>query len=745
MTPARELITLLQRGGTFGHWWCQPGRRSVWWPVSKPAPVPRGRLDVYFGVHPCDQIPPTNRRGEQAQPEHVRSQIRHIQAINCFFAEYDSKDFNDLPACLAHVQTLDPKPTAIVCSGGGYHAYWIFTDPWCMDAPEVRQHAIALQSAWVTLMGGDTGAKDLARVLRVPGTKNYKYDPPAPVQVLHFDPTQLYDRATLTALAELFISAGPAPATTNGIRPAYAQAALADETAKMILAPDGTKHHQLYKSAAALGELAGARALDRSQIKSALLGAVSGRAADIQSAIDTIDDGIDKGMTNPRKPKALAVAGDVTQWSNLHAERAEPAQLPARVPRKISGLMARRPDPVVYYAGGFVREGLGLFIGEPGVGKTPALMQLAISLSTGTHWLGAVPCAQTKVLYWGIEYTEKELYPLIKASQFGRALDDEWFTFLTLDDGVPDTPEQAIAELEYYIRVLGYKVIVLDVLTGFLPPEAKKQNVYRGDYKEFQPYHRLAMLYSAAILGSWHSSKREADPRLMYNGSTGLWAVPSTRITMYRDEQQRVRISSAPRLADRIDWALTQEKTERGHRWVVADADPEPVCSPTELQIYRFLKRESSKAKQFGPTTVADMVNIPVGSAKTMLLRMFERNIIQRRDGYFIEHVADVADVAHVASVADVADVANDVSYKSYTNGYMETEHQEASNTPGYNGYTATAVSTGVFENVPPEKLAILRIYLRSNKESDQERARELCNTYNTNYTLALEEVQKRS
>lgn len=745
MTASRELITLLQRGGTYGHWWCQPGKRSNWWPVSKPSPVPRARLNVYFGVHPCEVIPETNRKGEPTPPEYVRSQIAHIQAINCFFAEYDSKDYaGDMPACLAHVRSLEPAPSAIVCSGGGYHAYWIFTDPWCLDAPETRQQAATLQSAWVVLMGGDTGAKDLARVLRVPGTKNYKYTPPESVQVIHFDRACLYDRAELIALAEPFVSAGPVSSATNGIHPNYAKAALADETAKALLAKDGTKHAQLYKSAAALGELVGAHALDRQTVRGMLLGAIEGRAVDIQGAIDTIEDGIDKGASNPRRPKPPAVTGQVTSWSNLHAEEAE--KLPARRPRMISSLMAQRPDPVVWYAGGFVREGLGLFIGEPGVGKTPALMQLAIALATGTHWLNAVPCKQTKVLYWGIEYTEKELYPLIKASLFGRQLDDEWFTYLTLDDGVPDTPEQAINELEYYIRVLGYRVIVLDVFTGFLPPEAKKQNVYRGDYKEFQPYHRLAMIYSSTILGSWHSSKREADPRLMYNGSTGLWAVPSTRITMYRDDQQRVRISSAPRLADRIDWALTQEKTDRGHRWVVADADPEPVCSPTELQIYRFLKNESSKAHQFGPTTVAEMVNIPAGSAKTLLLRMFERNIIQRQNGYFIEHVADVANVANVASVthvADVADVANTLSYKSYTTGYMETEQQEASNTPGYNGYTTTAVTSDIFANMPADKATILRVYLRSNKDSDHDRARELCDQFEISYNDALAEINK--
>jgi hypothetical protein len=36
---------------------------------------------------------------------------------------------------------------------------------------------------------------DIARLLRVPGTLNHKYDPPRPVQLLHLDETYDFPKA----------------------------------------------------------------------------------------------------------------------------------------------------------------------------------------------------------------------------------------------------------------------------------------------------------------------------------------------------------------------------------------------------------------------------------------------------------------------------------------------------------------------------------------------------------------------
>jgi hypothetical protein len=172
-----RLLAHLHRGGAYSYWWTAEGRRSYWWPVGEPSPLPTGRLNTYFGVHPVTEIPPANAKGE-AKPSHaVRSQLGYIAAINCLFAEFDAKDFGDSKeATLAHIRRLAVSPSVIIDSGGGYHCYWLLMQSFVLDDDEARSRADRLQKAWVELVGGDNGARDLARVLRVPGTRNFKVD-----------------------------------------------------------------------------------------------------------------------------------------------------------------------------------------------------------------------------------------------------------------------------------------------------------------------------------------------------------------------------------------------------------------------------------------------------------------------------------------------------------------------------------------------------------------------------------------
>lgn len=191
-TQRAILMRLLHRGGPFAYWWTIPGRRSHWWPVGDPLPIPRGD-HVYFGVNPS-----VVRKGENE-----RAKITNIAAINCLFAEFDAKDFGDKAAARAHVETLDARPSVIIDSGGGYHAYWLFREPFELAMDDDRKRAAEAQARWVGLVGGDPAAKDLARVLRVPGTMNHKpeYGPDFPLVVItRADWDCLYDLDELETL-----------------------------------------------------------------------------------------------------------------------------------------------------------------------------------------------------------------------------------------------------------------------------------------------------------------------------------------------------------------------------------------------------------------------------------------------------------------------------------------------------------------------------------------------------------------
>ncbi len=213
---AGRLIRYLQRGGNQSYYttFDADGPASTSWYDShaEPPAVPTG-TNVYFGVNPCSAIPTTNAAGKPAKPENVRGRVENIAALNCLYAEFDAKDFGGMVhgvplGALEHICNLptDFAPSVTVASGGGYHCYWLLVEPFVLDTDEKREQAVAVQRDWVTFVRGDKNAKDIARVLRVPGTLNYKYEPPRPVTFVETDYSRTY---TLDALAVTLPAVAP--------------------------------------------------------------------------------------------------------------------------------------------------------------------------------------------------------------------------------------------------------------------------------------------------------------------------------------------------------------------------------------------------------------------------------------------------------------------------------------------------------------------------------------------------------
>lgn len=192
----------LHRGGAFAYCHYLPQRRSVWYTAGDALPVDpaAAKTNLYVSVHPCRGIPPANAHGEVMPPEWVRGQLSYVAAINCLYAEYDAKHYGSKDAILRHIDTMPiPPPSALVDSGGGYHGYWLLAESYLLATDAALQSARIIQDRWVGVVGGDPSVKDLTRILRVPGSRNYKYDPPPPVAWVWCDLARQYALRTLTA------------------------------------------------------------------------------------------------------------------------------------------------------------------------------------------------------------------------------------------------------------------------------------------------------------------------------------------------------------------------------------------------------------------------------------------------------------------------------------------------------------------------------------------------------------------
>lgn len=301
-----QLRAHLHRGASWWYTWTSEGKRSSWAPVGKDAAKITGAKNLYFGVHATGK----------KKNAHERATLEDVAAINCLFAEYDAKDFDSKDAARAYMLARPLAPSVIVDSGGGYHAYWLLAEPFALDDKTQRERARTAQANWVAFVGGDPGAKDLARVLRVPGTLNQKekYAPNFPaVRLIKADWTRLYTLDELEKVAANVATARKeAPKFSANGHGAYLDAAIRGERNALARALEGERNTQLNKSAFALGTLIHA-GLDRAQIESDLLQIAASLGLSEREAARTIKSGLDKGEREPRtipereRAKAAAV------------------------------------------------------------------------------------------------------------------------------------------------------------------------------------------------------------------------------------------------------------------------------------------------------------------------------------------------------------------------------------------------------------------------------------------------------
>jgi hypothetical protein len=113
--------------------------------------------------------------------EHPGEEWPHYETINGAWKAF----------CAFRKKVGFPDPTAVVNSGGGLHIYWASKTPlspndWKPYAEGLK--ALAIQEGFKL---DPVVTADAARLMRVPGTLNHKYDPPRKVELLHLG--QVYD------------------------------------------------------------------------------------------------------------------------------------------------------------------------------------------------------------------------------------------------------------------------------------------------------------------------------------------------------------------------------------------------------------------------------------------------------------------------------------------------------------------------------------------------------------------------
>ena len=145
--------------------------------------------DVYFSTCP----------GRERRSNRQRIRNQDALCIVAFVMDIDTQEdpakagkrvAADVPEAERALEALPLPPSATVHSGHGVHGYWFLDAPARIDGAEDFARVDRIRRAFVKAVAGatgwadmDTGASEPSRVLRVPGTHNYKHTPALPVEV----------------------------------------------------------------------------------------------------------------------------------------------------------------------------------------------------------------------------------------------------------------------------------------------------------------------------------------------------------------------------------------------------------------------------------------------------------------------------------------------------------------------------------------------------------------------------------
>ena len=154
--------------------------------------------NVYFGVGTSDR-----KRGTKQ-----RVKLGDASGIYGLWADVDIRNPDahkklNLPGSIEEATEVlnigGLAPTALVDSGHGLHAWWVFGDFWSFESAYDREEAANLALMWhetLKIRAAERGwivdsVFDLSRVLRVPGTMNFKGEP-TEVRILDCEPGRTY-------------------------------------------------------------------------------------------------------------------------------------------------------------------------------------------------------------------------------------------------------------------------------------------------------------------------------------------------------------------------------------------------------------------------------------------------------------------------------------------------------------------------------------------------------------------------
>ena len=453
--------------------------------------------DIYFGV--------AIRRGKNGD-------AAHTSRITAVWADVDAKCFTGgKPEAREALNLIPLRPSYVVDSGNGYHAYWLLNTP--LDAAKHGDRAKAAMQGirgWLSDHAAQPldAVHDLARILRVPNTLNHKDGAELRVQVdvLSAEPDRRY---TLDDFRQQGLWADDHPVKRDVKRaPADEQRGIATTDDEVIARAMGAKNGEKFSKLFQRGDTDGYKS-----------GSEADEALCTLIAFYTVDaEQIDRlfrrsALMRPKWDEPHGVEGvtygQMTTAQALAYASTRPDGKATRLScrfRSLDRLFEETSASTVWLAKPYVAEGaITGFVGKPKSGKTTFVMNLVARVVNGKTFLEH-QTTRTPVVY----LTEERGVTFRQVVRRSGLDGSEQVSFLYWHDthGIswPDVVDAAIQEC----KRIEAKLLVVDTLGQFAG--------LKGD-SEYQPGHareamrplQQAASSGLAVLVGHHERKSGGD------------------------------------------------------------------------------------------------------------------------------------------------------------------------------------------------------------------------------------------
>ena len=446
---------------------------------AAPAPRQLPTRDIWYGAHPLREEPPAHQRGDS-------SFVAQVVAIPADLDWADpsrrtEKELPDEATVRAALRSLGPdlQPSIVVHSGHGLQTYWKLDRP---VVPEVGAELVARISARLAEVGLENGRQDLASIMRLPGSTNWK-DPEHPVPVVvekttagRFTPEWLRRHVTLpsgwsagsigggTRHHGGAVTDAQLDAQNHLIEHYSAHSPAAGRSGVIYLWRPGKDHHGGHSATIIVGDQ-GEAVITVFSSNWPGIGPDNGEAswswvlrgdhlvrahlADSEELDALLEAGTALGAEpDPRPPPKVVVTDDdrlyPIDWSLLHRDDGEDIVPGLLVPGRWTQM-----------------------VGAPKSGKSTLLLWTTLQTAHGVHPFDATPLAARRVLWLDGEMGPVDLADLIDGCGYDPELLSTWWA--VADQPRLDTPAGA-ERLTALVGELGVEVLVLDGLNSFLSP-----------------------------------------------------------------------------------------------------------------------------------------------------------------------------------------------------------------------------------------------------------------------------------